>query len=132
MVSCLLESRVGAVVDKTVTNRSFDVAPFIFDNISTRIRSPRISHIRFGHSICDTQDLIEIRTTPIRDRQCEVRVPLRGLRKLGCANFGRGAPKRGERRAVSSEDFVSSDRGVLGASLFDYDVNLIVDYVTNI
>ena len=81
---------------------------------------------------CDTQDLIEIRTTPIRDRQREVRVPLRGLRKLGCANFGRGAPKRGERRAVSSEDFVSSDRGVLGASLFDYDVNLIVDYVTNI
>jgi hypothetical protein len=51
MVSCLLESRVGAVVDKTVTNRRFDVAPFIFDNIRARIRSARISHIRFGHSI---------------------------------------------------------------------------------
>jgi hypothetical protein len=69
-------------LDKTVTNRRFDVAPFIFDNIRALIRRPRISHIRSGHPIMCRAGLIEIRTAPVHDRHREVRATQSGLRNL--------------------------------------------------
>src|ERR1700755_3547151 len=94
MVSFLVKSRVGGPsLDKTVTNRRFDVAPFIFRQHQSSCR--RRAYLIFVSDIrsCAAQDLLEDSNDQSMTEivRCACRSPsLRRLRKLGCANFGDG------------------------------------------